>query len=297
MLYRIEDLKKQKYNDTKKQFEAQKSPIFEDPLFPRSISSVGPIKGFFSSKRGNRTEPKFESGLVDNHAYSITKVVEFESNGTVHQLVRVRNPWGNSVEWTGPWSDDSAEWKDLSDEEKTHLGLQKDDDGEFFMAYNDFVHHFDMLDICHVSMHSFDNSETSTHRSTLIPESTTPKQESWTTESWDEFWNVDDEMQFSNPETSTLLSSLIPESTTPKVESWTTESNNGWHNQEIHGSWTNGAKEYENPQYLVELKDTDSDSDETCTCLISLLQIGGRRRRAEGRTFRKAFLPIRKLEI
>ena len=294
-MYRIEDLKKQKYNDIKKQLKQQKSPIFEDPLFPRSINSVGPIKGTFSSKRGE--SPEFEKGLVDGHAYSITKVVEFESNGTVHQLVRVRNPWGNNVEWTGPWSDNSAEWNNLSDEEKTHLGLQKEDDGEFFMAYNDFVHHFDLLDICHVSMHSFENSETSTHLSTLIPESTTPTQESWTTESWEEFWNVDDETQFSNPETSTLLSSLIPESTTPKQESWTTESNIGWHKQEIHGSWTNGAKEYENPQYLVELKDTDSESDNTCTCLISLLQIGGRRRRAEGRSFKQAFLPIRKLEI
>ena len=230
-MYRIEDLKKQKYNDIIKQLKQQKSPIFEDPLFPRSMSSVGPKKGYFSSERGETERPEFEKGLVDGHAYSITKVVEFESNGTVHQLVRVRNPWGNSVEWTGPWSDNSAEWNNLSDEEKTHLGLQKEDNGEFFMAYSDFVQHFDGLDICHVSMHSFD------------------------------------------------------------------ESNVGWHKQEIHGSWTNGAKEYENPQYLVELKDTDSDSDETCTCLISLLQIGGRRRRAEGRTFRKAFLPIRKLEI
>ena len=228
-MYRIEDLKKQKYNDIIKQLKQQKSPIFEDPLFPRSMSSVGPKKGYFSSERGER--PEFEKGLVDGHAYSITKVVEFESNGTVHQLVRVRNPWGNSVEWTGPWSDNSAEWNNLSDEEKTHLGLQKEDDGEFFMAYNDFVHHFDLLDICHVSMHSFD------------------------------------------------------------------ESNVGWHKQEIHGSWTNGAKEYENPQYLVGLKDTDSDSDDTCTCLISLLQIGGRRRRAEGQMFNQAFKQIRKLEI
>ena len=75
------------------------------------------------------------------------------------------------------------------------------------------------------------------------------------------------------------------------------ESNIGWHKQEIHGSWTNGAKEYENPPYVVELKDTDLDSDDTCTCLISLLQIGGRRRRAEGQTSEQAFPKIRKLKI
>ena len=63
------------------------------------------------------------------------------------------------------------------------------------------------------------------HRPTTefsYPETTTPKQESWTFESlddWngdDEFWNDDDETQFSNPEITTLLSPLIPEATTPK---------------------------------------------------------------------------------
>ena len=73
----------------------------------------------------------------------------------------------------------------------------------------------------------FSNPETS-----LIPESTTPKQESW-----DEFWNDNDETQFLNPETSTLLSSFIPESTTLKQESWMTASNVGWHKQKNKNSW------------------------------------------------------------
>ena len=38
----IEDLKKQKYEDIKKKLEAENSN-FEDPLFPKTKSSIGPI--------------------------------------------------------------------------------------------------------------------------------------------------------------------------------------------------------------------------------------------------------------
>lgn len=48
-------------------------------------------------------------GLVTNHAYSITKVCyvpKTTPSGTnVISLIRVRNPWGDDVEWNGPWSD------------------------------------------------------------------------------------------------------------------------------------------------------------------------------------------------
>ena len=80
-----------------------------------------------------------EVGLAGGHAYSVTKVVEFEANGQNHQLVRVRNPWGNHVEWKGAWSDGSDEWKALSDAEKSEIGLLNEDDGEFFMTYQDFI--------------------------------------------------------------------------------------------------------------------------------------------------------------
>ena len=111
----IEDLKNQKYEDIKKKLEEDKV-TFEDPLFPKTQSSIGPIN--------LKTPPEevFENGLVDGHAYSVTKVVEFEVKGEIHQLVRVRNPWGNQVEWNGAWSDRSAEWQFIPDEEKENLG-------------------------------------------------------------------------------------------------------------------------------------------------------------------------------
>ena len=37
-------------------------------------------------------------------------------------LFRIRNPWGTAKgEWTGPWSDDSREWDNVSDTLKNHL--------------------------------------------------------------------------------------------------------------------------------------------------------------------------------
>ena len=181
------------------------------------------------TRPGETMEQISETGLAGGHAYTVTKVLEFEANGQKHQLVRIRNPWGNRIEWKGAWSDKSPEWDALSDTQKTDIGLLIEDNGEFFMTYRDFIKEFDGLDICHVSMNSFD------------------------------------------------------------------EDNIGWHKQEVHGSWAKGTEVlHENPQYLVELKDTDADSDNICTCLISLLQVGGRRKRADGHGFETAFADIGK---
>ena len=39
-------------------------------------------------------------------AFTITKVLEIETgNDNYIKLIRIRNPWGNKVEWNGPWSD------------------------------------------------------------------------------------------------------------------------------------------------------------------------------------------------
>lgn len=44
-------------------------------------------------------------GLHGRHAYTITKVVEFDQDGRKIRLVRIRNPHGNHNEWKGDWSD------------------------------------------------------------------------------------------------------------------------------------------------------------------------------------------------
>ncbi|XP_053292992.1 calpain-8 [Pleuronectes platessa] len=95
------------------------------------------------------TEAVTSLKLVKGHAYSLTGAEEVRSRGRVVQLVRIRNPWGQ-VEWTGPWSDGSSEWENISEDEKTNLNHVAED-GEFWMSYSDFTRHFSKLEICNLT--------------------------------------------------------------------------------------------------------------------------------------------------
>ncbi|KAM7301971.1 calpain-A [Ixodes scapularis] len=95
-------------------------------------------------------EEKGGKGLSVLHEYSLTGVnkVTLPDVGTV-ELVRLRNPWGSS-EWKGPWGDKSKKWEQVSEEKKQELGLVIKTDGEFWMSMEDFLKHFQLLDICHL---------------------------------------------------------------------------------------------------------------------------------------------------
>ncbi|XP_053189386.1 calpain-2 catalytic subunit-like [Scomber japonicus] len=87
--------------------------------------------------------------LVKGHAYSVTGAQKVHFQDEVVQLVRIRNPWGQ-VEWTGPWSDGSNEWKYVSGDEKSKLNHVAED-GEFWMSYSDFTRQFSRLEICNLT--------------------------------------------------------------------------------------------------------------------------------------------------
>ncbi|EFA04829.1 calpain-A [Tribolium castaneum] len=92
---------------------------------------------------------KRSDGLVVNHAYSITGLYTSQlKNVTIH-LIRVRNPWG-SVEWNGPWSDNSVCWSLVPKETKQKLWVKRED-GEFWMNFTDFTEKFIFIEICHLN--------------------------------------------------------------------------------------------------------------------------------------------------
>lgn len=97
----------------------------------------------------SETEAVTSQKLVKGHAYSMTGAEEVMFRGGPAQLVRIRNPWGE-VEWTGAWSDSSAQWSGIEAEDRDRL-RQWTDDGEFWMSFNDFLRHYSRLEICNLT--------------------------------------------------------------------------------------------------------------------------------------------------
>uniref|UniRef100_A0A665WLR4 Calpain catalytic domain-containing protein n=1 Tax=Echeneis naucrates TaxID=173247 RepID=A0A665WLR4_ECHNA len=70
---------------------------------------------------------------------------QVEYYGSKEQLVRIMNPWGKT-EWNGKWSDKSDVWERVRQEDREKCFDR--DDGEFWMALEDFCHYFNMVSIC-----------------------------------------------------------------------------------------------------------------------------------------------------
>ncbi|MBZ3887431.1 Calpain-12 [Sciurus carolinensis] len=97
----------------------------------------------------DRGEYRTEDGLVKGHAYSVTGTHKMSLGFTKVRLLRLRNPWGR-VEWTGAWSDSCPRWDALPAEWREAL-LVKKEDGEFWMELQDFLCHFNTVQICSLS--------------------------------------------------------------------------------------------------------------------------------------------------
>ncbi|XP_029203083.2 calpain-9-like isoform X2 [Acropora millepora] len=131
----------------REEYEKQKKELF--PIIQKGLRRDD-LMGCSITAAPNQVEAKGDLGLVKGHAYSVTGATTVNVYGEEVQLVRVRNPWGNEREWEGAWGDKSSEWRQLSESEKRRLNLQFDDDGEFWMSFEDFFKYFDKLEICHL---------------------------------------------------------------------------------------------------------------------------------------------------
>jgi len=83
-------------------------------------------------------------------------------------LIRIRNPHGNDKEWKGAWSDEDDEWRKLSKSQKEKLGLTFENDGEFYMEFNDFLTYFGGVEIVHKTPSKMMRDQTSKNRYEVI---------------------------------------------------------------------------------------------------------------------------------
>lgn len=97
----------------------------------------------------SRMQTETPEGLIEDHAYAVTKLATVTYRNKQENLVRIRNPWGRK-EWNGRWSDESTEWSELSESDKEKIGLVIENEGEFWMSIEDVMKYFDLLDLCHI---------------------------------------------------------------------------------------------------------------------------------------------------
>lgn len=134
----------------------EKKQEFYDWL-KKSLDRGSLICAAIPAKSSDEMEKATDVGLIKGHAYAVTAIRRpaIEGTGIFNlfnrekiDMIRLRNPWGGS-EWKGPFSDGSPEWNKIAKSDRDRIGLTFDDDGEFWMTFDDFCRHFINIAICH----------------------------------------------------------------------------------------------------------------------------------------------------
>lgn len=108
-------------------------------------------KGFLMTTLCNSSKTAiisdFQNGLVNKHIYSILDAREFDNNGKMIRLLKLRNPWGKK-EWKGAWSNT---WPDWPVEIKNEISYIYDkNDGTFWISFEDILRDFNNISVCKI---------------------------------------------------------------------------------------------------------------------------------------------------
>ena len=230
------------------------SHLQADDLFDfiRACIDYGSLLACSINADRRQTETILSNGLVVGHTYSITNYHILSLIDKNHSLklsdrgiIRFRNPWGNDVEWNGKWSDRDPMWNLLDENTRTRLSVRKDNDGEFWMSFEDFYKQFDVMEVCHISPDTYDGKSG----------------ERFKTFSWLLFLDFGLTIQDSKPHWRMWYA----------FGSWRTGENSG-------GSCANsgcrhGCYYWRNPQFVIKLTLNRSfDSNRLCMMIIALMQ-------------------------
>uniref|UniRef100_A0A915Q477 Calpain catalytic domain-containing protein n=1 Tax=Setaria digitata TaxID=48799 RepID=A0A915Q477_9BILA len=130
-------------------FDLQQPPNHLMEMMMRGFE-MGSLFGCSIEADPHQWEARLRNGLVKGHAYSITGMKMVNGPRGRIPILRIRNPWGNEQEWNGAWSDNSSEWEYISKQQREEMGLVFAHDGEFWMAFNDFLRYFEKMEICNL---------------------------------------------------------------------------------------------------------------------------------------------------
>ncbi|KFP75545.1 Calpain-2 catalytic subunit, partial [Acanthisitta chloris] len=130
-------------------YELQKAPPNLFKIIQKALQKGSLLGCSIDITSAAETEAVTSQKLVKGHAYSVTGAEEVNFRGTVQKLIRIRNPWGE-VEWTGKWNDNCPNWSGVDPEVRERL-TRRHEDGEFWMAFNDFLKHYSRLEICNLT--------------------------------------------------------------------------------------------------------------------------------------------------
>ncbi|KFV51854.1 Calpain-2 catalytic subunit, partial [Gavia stellata] len=130
-------------------YELQKAPPNLFKIIQKALQKGSLLGCSIDITSAAETEAVTSQKLVKGHAYSVTGAEEVNFRGTVQKLIRIRNPWGE-VEWTGKWNDNCPNWSGVDPEVREQL-TRRHEDGEFWMAFNDFLRHYSRLEICNLT--------------------------------------------------------------------------------------------------------------------------------------------------
>ncbi|XP_009327463.1 PREDICTED: calpain-9 isoform X1 [Pygoscelis adeliae] len=138
-------------------YEVKKAPDNFYEILEKALKRCSMVGCSIDTSSVAESEAKTPLGLIKGHAYSVTGIDKVRYLGRQVQLIRIRNPWGQ-VEWNGPWSDNSPEWRSISPSEQRHLSQAALNDGEFWMKFEDFKVHFDKVEICNLTPDALEDS-------------------------------------------------------------------------------------------------------------------------------------------
>uniref|UniRef100_A0A8C8BLZ3 Calpain-9 n=1 Tax=Otus sunia TaxID=257818 RepID=A0A8C8BLZ3_9STRI len=138
-------------------YEVKKAPDNFYEILEKALKRCSLVCCSINISSAAESEAKTPFGLIKGHAYSVTGIDEVSYRGRQVRLIRIRNPWGQ-VEWNGPWSDKSLEWRSVSPSEQRRLSQAALDDGEFWMKFEDFKVHFDKVEICNLTPDALEDS-------------------------------------------------------------------------------------------------------------------------------------------